>query len=785
MLKADLHVHTRYSANPADRLLKKFGTQESYTELEDVYRSAKARGMDFVTVTDHNVIDGALKLVEMYPDEAFTGVELTSSFPEDECAVHILVYDFTPAQFEELNKLRSNIYSLRDYIRRQNLPYSVAHATYSVNGRLTVTHIEKLILLFDVFECVNGTRAKTFNDLLKQVLRSLTPQKIDELRRHYLIEPFSQTPWAKAYTGGSDEHAGLFIGETFTCAEGATKADFLSALRDRRTDSAGRSNHYKTQVFSFLKIAWESTQANPRKSSAIWSELGQIIFEGRAPGWKLKLKLEQMKRSRKEKDRAVARQVAGLLSYLAGDQPIPVSERIDAIYNTMAAIEDSFFLMNAEAFKEAFGKRDVIKIMSALTALFRSFFLSVPFLGTFRHLYQSSEVMREFRGRFLGPLKPGEQKILWFTDTLNDLNGVSVTLRNFAEQSEGRGLTAKVVSVRQEHSAASYQVELPMLYEYTPEFYPTYTLRFPSLLKSLEIIYAECPTQIVVSTPGPVGLIGLLAARLFGIPCVGIYHSDFMRMTELGLSGGTLASFVQGYVKWFYSNTDEIRVPSEESRRQMVVKGFDESKLRSFRRGIDTRLFAPLKEDRSSLRLRYGIDGAFTLLYVGRVSKDKSVDFLVNIYRELRKKGETVNLIICGDGPELDRLKAEFGDDPRVKLTGRVAREDLPVVYSLADLFIFPSTMDTFGMAVLEAQSCGLPALVTNFGGPQEVIEPDITGFVLPANNLDAWVDATLNVYDLAVREPRRLAAMKEAARTRVRERFAWDDAIEELFGEK
>ncbi|NTV30343.1 MAG: glycosyltransferase family 4 protein, partial [Candidatus Omnitrophica bacterium] len=150
--------------------------------------------------------------------------------------------------------------------------------------------------------------------------------------------------------------------------------------------------------------------------------------------------------------------------------------------------------------------------------------------------------------------------------------------------------------------------------------------------------------------------------------------------------------------------------------------------------------------------------------------------------RELRRRGVTVNLIICGEGPELAALRRTFGDDDRVKLTGRVARQDLPVVYSLADLFVFPSTMDTFGMAVLEAQSCGLPALVTNVGGPQEIIAPDETGYVLPAGRRDAWVEAVVRVRERMLRNPRWIVSVRQASRKRVKERFSWDDAIDDFF---
>ncbi len=784
MKKADLHVHSKYSSDPADLLLKKFGTQESYTEIEDIYRQAKARGMDFVTVTDHNVAEGSFKLALKYPHEAFTGVELTTLFPEDGCAVHVLVYGFNAEQFRELSRLRPNIYQLRDYIRAEKLAYSVAHASYSVNGKLSLSHFEKLIVLFDVFEAVNGARVASYNALLKKVLRSLTPEKFKELQTRHGLTSFSDTSWRKAFTGGSDEHAGLFIGDTFTSADVMDKESFLEALRSKHTDSGGRSNHYKTQVYTFLKIAYEFSQArHGKRSLRIWDELCAAVFDGKPLGWKTKLKISHLKRSRKEKNRAVAHQMDALVKRLVDDSRLTHQGRIDLIYNAMAAIEDAFFIVNAEAFKEALHKGDILKLISAMTAVFRSLFLSLPFLGTFRHLHQSSALMEEVRLKFLGPLRPEEKKILWFSDTLSDLNGVSVTLNSFAREAGKKGWTIRLATPRIDGvEASSNEVALPVVFDHTPEFYANYTLRFPSLLKSLECIYEESPTEIIISTPGPAGLIGILAARLFGIPCRGIYHSDFTRMTELGLSNGTMASFVQGYIRMFYGSMDETLVPSEETKKMLTMRGFDPARLSIFRRGIDTTMFAPLPESREVLRARFNLPPGITLLYAGRVSRDKSVLFLTEVYKELHARDMAVNLVIAGDGPLLEEIRQDLAPYPTVIFTGRVEQKKMPELYAMADLFVFPSTMDTFGMAVLEAQTCGLPALVTNIGGPQELISDGETGIILPADQLDVWAEAVERMAAIMACDPKSFDAMRSASRKRVLAKFGWNDALNDLF---
>lgn len=104
MARADLHCHSKFSNHPSEWFLKRLGSAESYTAPEFVYASAKARGMRFVTVSDHNRIEASLELVEKYPDEAFTGVESMVYFPDNRAKVHILLWGLTPAQFDEVER---------------------------------------------------------------------------------------------------------------------------------------------------------------------------------------------------------------------------------------------------------------------------------------------------------------------------------------------------------------------------------------------------------------------------------------------------------------------------------------------------------------------------------------------------------------------------------------------------------------------------------------------------------------------------------------------------------
>jgi glycosyltransferase involved in cell wall biosynthesis len=118
----------------------------------------------------------------------------------------------------------------------------------------------------------------------------------------------------------------------------------------------------------------------------------------------------------------------------------------------------------------------------------------------------------------------------------------------------------------------------------------------------------------------------------------------------------------------------------------------------------------------------------------------------------------------------------------RTHVLGPVAHAALPELYSLADLFVFPSATDTFGMAVLEAQACGLPALVTDAGGPKEIIRDGATGWVLPGDDLPAWAGKILEIAAWVARAPGEYAALRRAAREHIVAHYTWSRFMEAMF---
>jgi glycosyltransferase involved in cell wall biosynthesis len=164
------------------------------------------------------------------------------------------------------------------------------------------------------------------------------------------------------------------------------------------------------------------------------------------------------------------------------------------------------------------------------------------------------------------------------------------------------------------------------------------------------------------------------------------------------------------------------------------------------------------------------------MLFVGRVSKEKNLDLLVTAMRRLTKSGATVRPVIVGDGPYMPEMKRLLGD---AIFTGYLAGEDLARAYASADFFVFPSTTDTFGNVILEAQASGIPAIVSDVGGPRDLVSHGVDGFVTKAHDTADLAEAIRKLAgDATLRK-----AMGTSGRARVESRD-WTEAFQKFWDE-
>jgi glycosyltransferase involved in cell wall biosynthesis len=185
-------------------------------------------------------------------------------------------------------------------------------------------------------------------------------------------------------------------------------------------------------------------------------------------------------------------------------------------------------------------------------------------------------------------------------------------------------------------------------------------------------------------------------------------------------------------------------------------------------RGVDTELFHPGK------RGRHKDKDVFTIGYVGRITTEKSVEALVEIEAGLRAAGITdYRLLIVGQGASKDYLRANLRN---ADFAGVLRGEELARAYANMDVFAFPSRTDTFGNVVLEAMSSGVPALVTNEGGPQFIVSPGVTGYI--CKQTADFVDHLQRMKASSAE----LDAMRVAARKHA-ESTSWDSVFAAVYG--
>lgn len=241
-MKLDTHVHTRHSGNTSIYPLSLI-MRESYNTPEDVYRISRARGMDLVTITDHDRIGGALELAAR-PD-VIVGCEVTGVFPPshtvlrrtspgDGVRVHLNVLGITADQHAEIERLRHDVLELMPYLRQQRIFTSLNHVASGVNGPITAAHVAALLPWVDALEVNNGSRLPAQNR---------TAQCLAEAA-------------GKRGIGGSDAHTTRGIGMTWTEVPGArTREEFMHGLWQGRAVVGGREGSYFTMASDMLRFA--------------------------------------------------------------------------------------------------------------------------------------------------------------------------------------------------------------------------------------------------------------------------------------------------------------------------------------------------------------------------------------------------------------------------------------------------------------------------------------------------------------------------------------------------
>jgi predicted metal-dependent phosphoesterase TrpH len=223
-VKLDSHVHTTHSGKATVFPFNHF-MRESYNTPASVYATARKRGMDLVTITDHDEISGALALADR-PD-VIVGCEVTAEWPDIDLCVHLNVLDITAPQHDDIQRLRSDVRQLMPYLYRQGIYTSLNHVASGINGPLTAAHLAAVLPWIDGLEVINGTRQPSQNRTA-MCLAAAT---------------------GKHTLGGGDSHTGRGIGLTWTEVPGAcSRQEFMTGLRAGRGIAGGAHGGVRTMM---------------------------------------------------------------------------------------------------------------------------------------------------------------------------------------------------------------------------------------------------------------------------------------------------------------------------------------------------------------------------------------------------------------------------------------------------------------------------------------------------------------------------------------------------------
>jgi glycosyltransferase involved in cell wall biosynthesis len=851
--KADLHVHSKASNRPPEWILRQFGAPESFTEPREVYRLCRERGMDFVTLSDHDTIAGALEIAHL--PGTFLSEEITVEFPEDGCEIHCLAIGITEAQHRDIQALRRNVYELRDYLVAQDVVHSVAHPLYRVNDMLTLDQLEKLLVLFNRFEALNGIHDRRANDLVQLLFGSLTRGVIEELAERHRLQPVGPTPWIKTFTGGSDDHGGHYVATTWTettpaaggaggagggsggtggsggaraaqaaqAAETGGVAGFLAALRAGHHRPGGQTGSSLRLARSLLSLTHQYYRRQfPLGLGSRRDPFGELLSrlavgDGGAKG--------SPSPGRRGRGIGSAGGVAAGAAAVAAASTEPADRAaFDTANRASQEIADALL---RDLVRHARHGRLAESLGAAAAQLAPLAITLAPYLVALQAQHKDADLLEMAARRFLGerhagtgagadpgpaagaatemsadqgadlgsnlgadagvaadpeahrparPARPGGKKA-WFTDTLTDVNGVAKTVRTLAGLARRRGRCLVAITCGESNPPPDLEVrDFRPVAQFPIPGYESQTLALPPLLEVLEHCEREGYSEILISTPGPLGLVGLAAGRLLGIPVTGIYHTDFPLYVRHLSGSATLEELTWTYMRWFFGSMERVFVASRCYLDLLAEHGLDRAKMALLPRGVDADFFHPGKRDGRFYR-RFGIDGAaFKFLYVGRVSLEKNLDALMTSFQGFLDGGRQAQLVVVGDGPYLKDLARRYRR-PEILFTGFLHGEDLARAYAGADVFVFPSTTDTFGNVVLEAQAAGLPAIVSDRGGPQEIVLPGRSGLVADAEDPAAFGAAMARLFD----DPALLAAMSARAVDNAR-RHSWERLLERLF---
>jgi glycosyltransferase involved in cell wall biosynthesis/predicted metal-dependent phosphoesterase TrpH len=701
--------------------------------------------MDFVTITDHDTIDGCLELADR-PD-CFVSEELTARFAGEPQAVHVLCYGIDPGDHQWLQAHAGDLEACAAYLREHAIACALAHPFYNVAAPLGARHRRRLAELFPIWEVRNGSRAAELN----------MPAVV-------YVETHGSTG-----IGGSDDHAGVDIGRTFTEAPAAsTPEEFLAALRRGDAIAGGEQGSAAKWAHAAMALATRALTLDDTGAAGLDFEHAGASRKSTAPDPATVLKIAQRVVGQgAAREGAIAADIGpddarALLDAWLGSIGIDLRGRAllehlqsedfshADLYRRARRVHDRRLRVAIDRGTEAVARGE---IGPAVGGLFEALMPAIPYAPP--TVFLGAEKAK-LAGR--GGERP---RVALIADGIEAMHGVTHTIEQIRERGVP-GFEVEVVGTdpwvdRRLPAATSLQVP----------FYEGMTLGVPGLPDLAETLAEGRYDLVHVTAPGPAGIAASLLSRVSGTPLLASYHTELAAYAGLRSGDGGLEAASMAALAAFYTAPSRVLSPSPAADRSLLGLGAKEQRIGRWERGVDTDRFRPDRRDANAH------PGELKVLYVGRLTREKGVELLAESFLRAHAAEPRLHLLLAGGGPEEGELRARLGE--HATFLGWLEGEELARAYAAADLFLFCSRTDTYGQVVLEAGASGLPVVAVGEGGPAALIENRHTG-ILCRPDADHLAGAVLQLAaSPALRQRLGEAAVRHAA-TR-----SWGRALEQL----
>jgi glycosyltransferase involved in cell wall biosynthesis/predicted metal-dependent phosphoesterase TrpH len=693
--RADMHVHSTASELSKLGIQRSLHLPECATEPEEVYELAKRRGMDFVTITDHDTIAGALTLAHL-PD-VFISEELTVWFKNEPQAVHVLCYGITPDDHEWLQAHNDSVEDCAEYLNDRGITAALAHPFYAVEAPLTARHRRRLAQLFSIWETRNGSRAKELN-----------------LPAFVYIETHGGTA-----IGGTDDHAGIDIGRTYTETPlAATPAEFLSLVRAGNAvshgDQGGAAKWTHAAMALAIRALADGESSGRPDPARVFKIVQRVMSEG------------NVRSGESGNDLGPQDALALLRSWLAA-MNLEVDEKKLIQHLQDGELGHADLARRARRIHERELGRFVNTTMATInsgatpnlqevaTDLFDACIPAIPYAAASAFLGREKLKLTRTDG--------DRPRVALVGDGLGSMHGVTHTIQQIRERGVP-GFEVEVIG-----TDADVDRRLSAVAEVDVPFYNGMKIGIPSVNAITDAIAEGRYDLIHVVSPGPAGAAAWVVAKLLELPLLGSYHTELAAYAGLRSGQAHMELIANFALSKFYGACDVVLSPSAASDLRLEELGIESGRIGRWDRGVDLERFDP------SLRREGLLPGEINVLYVGRLTKEKGVDLLADAFLAARRDDPRLHLVLAGGGPEEETLNARLGHS--ATFLGWKYGKELARIYASADAFLFASQTDTYGQVIVEAQASGLPVVAVAEGGPVSLISDGDTGLLTPADAED------------------------------------------------